>query len=177
MNHISFGKKHFHKKPLFFRIYADFEADNEIDNSNKGKKTTNIYKQNPVPNGYHTIPELEEVLKSCYYESGLGYDNTDRFVDEVIKLQNKMSFYFENTKKEIIMTDEDEKDFKNKIICRFCEKEIISDKVRDHCHLIGTYRGPAHSKRNANVTQKQSNFIPFLFHNLVTMIVICCSSD
>ena len=22
-------KKHFHKNPLFFRIYADFEADNE----------------------------------------------------------------------------------------------------------------------------------------------------
>ena len=26
-------KKHFHKNPLYFRIYADFEADNEKDNS------------------------------------------------------------------------------------------------------------------------------------------------
>ena len=51
------------------------------------------------------------------------------------------------------------------IICRFCEKEIITDKVRDHCHLTGKYTGPAHSKCNINVTQKQSNFIPFLFHN------------
>ena len=25
-------KKHFHKHRLYFRIYADFEADNEIDN-------------------------------------------------------------------------------------------------------------------------------------------------
>ena len=35
-------KKHFHKNPLFFRIIADFEADNEIDNSSVGKKTTNF---------------------------------------------------------------------------------------------------------------------------------------
>ena len=38
-------KKHFHKNPLYFRIYADVEADNEKDNSSKGNKTTKIYKQ------------------------------------------------------------------------------------------------------------------------------------
>ena len=31
-------KKHFHKNPLYFKIYADFGADNEKDNSNIGKK-------------------------------------------------------------------------------------------------------------------------------------------
>ena len=50
-------------------------------------------------------------------------------------------------------------------ICRFCEKNIESDKVRDHCHLTGKYRGPAHNTCDINVTQKQSNFVPFVFHN------------
>ena len=45
-----FWKKHFHKNPLYFRIYADFKADNEKDNSLIGNKTTNFYKQNPVLN-------------------------------------------------------------------------------------------------------------------------------
>ena len=36
-------REHFHKNP-FFRLYADFEADNEIDNSSIGYKTTNIFK-------------------------------------------------------------------------------------------------------------------------------------
>ena len=36
-------KKHFHKKPLYFRINADFEADNEIDNSSIGNKSTNFF--------------------------------------------------------------------------------------------------------------------------------------
>ena len=157
-------KKHFHKNPLYFRIYADFEADNEKDNSIVGNKRTNIYKQNPVLNGYHIISELEDVLKSDYYKSPLGYDNVDWFVDEVIKLENKMAFYFKNTKKDNNMTDEDEEDYRNDNVCRFCEKIIECDEVRDHCHLTGKYRGPAHSNCNINVTQKQSNFIPFTFH-------------
>ena len=165
MNLIFIGKKHFHKNALYFRIYADFEADNEKDNSIVGDKTINIYKQNPVLNGYHIVSELEDVLKSEYYNSPLGYDNVDWFVDEVIKLENKMAFYFKNTKKDIIMTDDDEEEYRNHNVCRFCEKEILSDKVRDHCHLSGDYRGPAHSKSNINVTQDQSNFIPFIFHN------------
>ena len=158
-------KKLFHKNPLYFRIYADFEADNEKDDSVVGNKTTNIYKQNPVLNGYHIVSELEDVLKSDYYKSPLGCDNVDWFVDEIIKLENKMAFYFKNTNKDIMMTEENEEDFRNDNICRFCEKNIDSDKVRDHCHLTGKYRGPVHSKCNINVTQKQSNFIPFVFHN------------
>ena len=158
-------KKHFHKNPLYFRIYADFEADNEKDNCIVGYKTTNIYKQNPILKGYHIVSELEDVLKSEYYKSPFGFDNVDWFVDEVIKLENKMVFYFKNTNKIIIMTQEDEEDYQNNNICRFCEKHIESDKVRDHCHLTGKYRGPSHSKCNINVTQKQSNFIPFISHN------------
>ena len=63
------------------------------------------------------------------------------------------------------MTEKDEEHYKNNDICRFCEKNIESDKVRDHCHLTGAYRGPAHNTCNINVIQKQSNFIPFAFHN------------
>ena len=76
-----------------------------------------------------------------------------------------MTFYFKETKKDIILTQEDIEDFENNNICRFCEKEIVSDKVRDHCHLTGKYRGPAHNTCNINVKQKDSNFIPFAFHN------------
>ena len=158
-------EKHFHENPLYFRIYAGFEADNEKDDSIIGNKTTNIYKQNPVLNGYRIVSELEDILQNGYHKSPLGHNNVDWFVDEVKKLEKKMAFYFKNTKKDIIMTEEDEEDFRNDNICRFCEKEIITDKVRDHCHLTGKYRGPAHSKCNINVTQKRSNFIPYIFHN------------
>ena len=54
---------------------------------------------------------------------------------------------------------------KIKIFVNFVKKKFTSDKVRDHCHLTGCYRGPAHSKCIINVTQDQSNFMPFIFHN------------
>ena len=47
---------------------------------------------------------------------------------EVIKLESRMSFYFRITKSGIIMTQEDE-DFENNIICRFCEKKLILIKL------------------------------------------------
>ena len=50
------------------------------------------------------------------------------------------------------MTKQEEEDFKNNNICIFCEKPILSDKVRDLCHLTGKYRGPAHNTCNTNVT-------------------------
>ena len=108
---------------------------------------------------------MEDVLETGYYESPLGYDNVDWFVGEIIKLEKKMAFYFKNTKKDIIMTQKNREDFEKNNICRFCEKEIISVKVRDHCHLMGKFRGPAHNTCNINVKQKDSNFIPFTFHN------------
>ena len=157
-------KKHFQKKPLHFRIYADFGADNEIDISSICNKTTNIYKQNPLLNGYRIESEMEDVLQSGYHQFLLGFDNVDRFLDEVIKFENKMSFYFRNTKKDIIVTQEKRQDYENNDICRFCEKKIECDKIRDHCHLTDNYRGPAHSSCKINVTQDQSFFIPFMFH-------------
>ena len=76
-----------------------------------------------------------------------------------------MAVCFKKFKKDIIVTEKDEEEYKNNNICKFCEKEILSDKIRDHCDLTGNYRGPAHSKCNINATQDKSNFIPFLFHN------------
>ena len=160
-----YWKKYFQKNKLYFRLYADFEADNKKENTDIGDKTTKIYKQEPVCNGYYIKSELEDVLKSEYYKSLLGHENVNWFVHEIIKLENKMNFWFKNTKKDIILTEEENQDFENDNICRFCQKYIETDKVRDHCHLTGKYRGPAHNECNLQVKQRDSNFITFGLHN------------
>ena len=48
-----------------------------------------------------------------------------------------------------------------KRICYACGIELADDRVRDHCHLTGKYRGAAHS----NLRMKTPKFVPFLFHN------------
>ena len=59
-------KNQFHEKPLYFRIYADFEVVNEINFSSIGNTTTNFLKQNRVLNGYHVESEFKDILQSEY---------------------------------------------------------------------------------------------------------------
>ncbi|XP_011858562.1 PREDICTED: uncharacterized protein LOC105556097, partial [Vollenhovia emeryi] len=56
--------------------------------------------------------------------------------------------------------------FRSATHCHICEKPFAQgdDRVRDHCHLTGQYRGPAHS--NCNLNYKDAYFIPIVFHNL-----------
>ena len=82
-------KNLFHKNPLYFTFYADFEADIEIDNSSTSNKTTNFYEQMPVINGYHVKSDMEDVLKSSYYKSRLCYCSVDWFVKEANTLEKK----------------------------------------------------------------------------------------
>ena len=65
---------------------------------------------------------MEDVLKNKNYKSPLGYDNVDWFVNEVKKLENKMAFYFKNTKKDIIMTEKDYEVFRNNNVVDFLKK-------------------------------------------------------
>ena len=91
-------------------------------------------------------------------------------VDEIFKLENKMNFHFKDTQKDIIKIKEDKEDFLKNNFCRFSEKKNIGNKVRDHCHLTGKYRGPAHSKCITNVKQSQINFINGMLHNFSNFV-------
>jgi len=63
------------------------------------------------------------------------------------------------------MVDFDYEKFNNTTHCHVCEQSFAPDdkRVRDHCHLTGRYRGPAHS--NYNLNYKDSHCIPIVFHN------------
>ena len=62
----------------------------------------------------------------------------------------------------MIFTEKDKLYHETKNTCHICSKTCI-DKVRDHCHEIGKYRGPA--CKICNLRYKQQNFIPVIFHN------------
>ncbi|EZA55135.1 hypothetical protein X777_05322 [Ooceraea biroi] len=64
------------------------------------------------------------------------------------------------------LTREQEVAYHSATHCHICEESFAQDetRVRDHCHLTGRYRGPAHS--NCNLNYKESYTIPIVFHNL-----------
>jgi len=60
------------------------------------------------------------------------------------------------------MTLDDQQIFDNSLNCYSCQKVLGTDKVRDHCHFTGRFRGAADSKYN--VDYKVNKFIPVFFH-------------
>ena len=66
--------------------------------------------------------------------------------------------------KEMIFTEEDKKRFNKSKECWICGEPLNDDKVRDHCHYTGRFRGPAHNK--CNLKYRKPKFVPVVFHNL-----------
>ena len=85
-------------------------------------------------------------------------------------------------KKQMIpLTDEENKYYEEQKVCHICKKEfsdnddggggVVDDdddnkkhqKVRDHCHYTGKYRGAAHN--TCNLVYKTPQEIPIVFHN------------
>ena len=68
--------------------------------------------------------------------------------------------------KNLIMSAEENERFEMINICWICSKltDLNDNKVRDHCHITGKYRGAAHWSCNINL--KVSKNVPVIFHNL-----------
>lgn len=64
----------------------------------------------------------------------------------------------------IKLTVLDEQNFQGATHCHICDGELGTDRVRDHCHLTGKFRGAAHS--DCNLNYKFTSRIPVIFHNL-----------
>ena len=77
-------------------------------------------------------------------------------------------------KKEMIpLTDKQDKSYEKQKVCYICKKEFSTDgdnkryqKLRDHCHYTGKYRGAAHDI--FNLRYKKPKEIPLVFHNSST---------
>lgn len=81
--------------------------------------------------------------------------------EDIKRIRKKFDF-----SKKMIFTEKDEYEFKKAKICWICKGEFLNpwDKVRDHCHFTGKYRGAAHNK--CNLEFRNTKFTPVIFHNL-----------
>ena len=62
------------------------------------------------------------------------------------------------------MTRRDKLVYDNSTNCHICNEELGEDRVRDHCHLSGKFRGAAHEV--CNLKYKVRTFFPVVCHNL-----------
>ena len=62
------------------------------------------------------------------------------------------------------LTAKEEKEFHKAELCHICKKQLDDDRVRDHCHFTGQYRGAAHN--SCNLQCRKPMILPVIFHNL-----------
>ena len=108
-----------------------------------------------------TIYEDKTTLYTAKEE---GEDIGKKFVESLEK-DLKEVYKILKTVVPINISEQEEESFKNAIKCYACGLDLKEyDRVRDHCHLTGKYRGAAHSK--CNLKMRTPKFVPVLFHNL-----------
>ena len=87
----------------------------------------------------------------------------DIFVD---MLEKEIDQVWSSEVKETIFSEDDRAKFEKARECWICQKpfEGGDDRVRDHCHFSGQFRGAAHNK--CSLLFRKSKHVPVIFHNL-----------
>ncbi|XP_055856053.1 uncharacterized protein LOC129919224 [Episyrphus balteatus] len=159
--------KSFNKKMRVpFVIYADFEAalkpfDTCLPNPLKSF-SNNIQMHEPFSFAYYIKCNYDDSLsKFVLYR---GDECTENFMNNLKEDAQRISSIL---KKEIPMktlTKEQDTDFINAKKCFICGDNLNENRVRDHDHLTGQFRGAAHSE--CNLKYQIPDFIPVILHNL-----------
>ena len=93
-----------------------------------------------------------------------GPDCVEKFCEKIILEAKRLYKSFPEVPM-LPLTKEQTKKYKKATKCHICFKKFKDkDKVRDHCHYTGVYRGAAHF--GCNLRYKIPSYIPVVFHNL-----------
>ena len=160
--------KNYHRgERVPFVIYADFESCiksiDTCDPNPENSYTKQYQKHKPISFYYYIKPFDSEVSLPIKERSYTG-KNADqvflKYLEEDIRAIANIE------KKEIIFGEKEKERYNEEMRCWICKGEFDEneEKVKDHCHYTGRYRGAAHNK--CNLKYRNPDFTPVIFHNL-----------
>ena len=163
-------KNFVHSEKAPFVIYADFESvlkPLDTHETDPTKSYTMKYNKHEAVSFVYYIKSFNESvykskLRSYVREKEDDPDTTDVFIkwlEEDVKIIANLG----NEKMDI--TPEEQEQFNQASDCWICGNKLnLGDRVRDHCHYTGRYRGAAHNR--CNLQYIKPNNISVFFHNL-----------
>ncbi|CAH3171239.1 unnamed protein product [Porites evermanni] len=151
-------------------VYADFECFTKSINTctPNPEKSYSCNYQKHEPSGFcfyikGIVPDKS--FKPIIYTKTNDSDNVASiFVNKLSEVTKSIYNDFYRRPKPLRLNKEEQKSFDKAEICHICSTELKEDKVRDHCHFTGNYRGAAHNK--CNLMCKKPRILPVIFHNL-----------
>ena len=158
-------KSYFKQIPVSFKIYADFECNLDSVESYEGSYSKKYQHHVPYSFAYKLVWVDDKFTKPIVVFRGedAAYEFIKAIVKEYQYCKKVMNKHFN---KNLIMTEEEEKQFQSSNTCWICKKltENDDEKVRDHCHITGEFRGAAHW--SCNINRELTKKVPVIFHNL-----------
>ena len=147
-------------------IDDDDDEHHEVEEPAPRKKPKNVYQEHvPISVGVKLVSSVPGIL-DIPYETYTGKDVTTWFLEKLLEYEKKCTeFLFAD--KGMQLTQLQEFMFKEATFCYVCGDAFVNDdrslqKVRDHDHVSGEYRGAAHSKCNLKLRQQRK--IPVFLH-------------
>ena len=162
---------------LLFLIYADLECllkkISTCQNNPNKSSTTKINKHTPSRYSIFTSCSFDELKNKINYYR--GDDCMKKFCKDL--REHAMKIINCEKKRMVPLTTEEKIHYNKQKICYICKKEFNNNdttessslkrkkrqKVRDHCHYTGKYRGVAHNI--CNLRYKVPKEIHVVFHN------------
>ena len=140
--------------PIQFKIYADTECFLKWTNSHEAEHIIKYQEHYPNPLGAKLgCTDNRFTLPLIIFK---GDHCVNKFIKLIFRQQKQIN--------RVIMTTQDEEIYNNSQICWRCTEDINTDKVRDHFHITGKFRGAAHNQWNLKL--KIPKNLPIIFHNL-----------
>ena len=163
-------KNYYKQLPIPFVVYADFECFTKPINScsPNPKDSYNYNYQKHEPSGFcfyakGIVPGIH-IKPIIYTKTSEDEDVAKVFVEKLKELTKGIYNDFYLRPKPLRLNSKEQKSFEEATICHICSGKLGKDKVRDHCHFTGKYRGAAHNK--CNLMCKKPRVLPVIFHNL-----------
>ena len=154
-----------------FIIYADFESilvecdSTPLKDHASGTQKTQHHQ--PCGFGYTVVSTVDQYNQAPVVYR--GEDCVDQFLENLLREEKRISEILKVVEP-MVITEDQERAFQQSEDCHICGDPLGADRVRDHDHLTGLYRGPAHNE--CNINYKFTGKIPVVLHNLVGMTVI-----
>ena len=162
--YISFYQ-HQRKLRVPFIVYADFESFtckmDGCENEPQTSFTCKYQKHEPCSYSYMIISNNPEFSKGPI--SYRGSNVIDHFIDALLIEDEQINDILSNVV-DMELTEE-ENNFTSAIHCHICDNMLGTDRVRDHCHLTGKFRGAAHNRCNLNFKYQREQGKFFMMNN------------
>ena len=148
-----------------FKIYADFESNLQDTKIYEGSCTIKYHYHIPCSYAYKIVCIDDRFSKLIFVYR--GENAAYEFIKAILKeYKYCKKIVKEHFNKNLIMSEEQEYLFQQSNNCWICKKLIDNndEKVRDHCHITGRFRGAA--QWDCNINFQLTERIPVIFHNL-----------